>query len=148
VIVIFLFLKQINTNNISKIQKINTKYLVDNINLLPINEQAYIAELNVLNEEQYTKPITDFVKLNIRAKQIYKLIQLNKIKNTNCISTTLLLKVNSIQLYKNNLLDLFNEQKNNTKLNKIYWNEYIDILTNLNQLQELQLELNKIEMCK
>jgi len=147
VITIYLLTKQVSTNYIIKIKNIDDKYLVNSAKLLPINEQAYLTELQTLNNKQYTQPIIDFINLDLKAKKIHKLLKLNKITNNNCVSKDLLLNVDTFLFYKNKTIQEFEAQKDNLKLNKIYWNDYLDLLNDMDQFQKLKIELSKIKKC-
>lgn len=149
VITIYLLTKQVSTNYITKIKNIDDKYLVNSARLLPTNEQAYLTELKALNNKQYTQPIIDFIYLDLKAKETHKLLELNKITNNNCVSNDLLHSLGSFLFYKEKTTNEFELQKNNSKLNKIYWNDYLDLLNNidLEQYQKLKIELNKLKKC-
>jgi len=147
VITIYLLTKQANTNYVTKIKNIDDKYLVNSAKLLPTNEQAYIVELKTLNNKQYTQPIIDFINLDLKAKKIHGLLELNKISNENCVSKELLLSLDSFLFYKQKTINEFDSQKDNSKLSKIYWNDYLDLLNNMNQFQNMKIELSKIKKC-
>ena len=147
VITIYLLTKQANTNYVTKIKNIDDKYLVNSAKLLPTNEQAYIVELKTLNNKQYTQPIIDFINLDLKAKKIHGLLELNKISNENCVSKELLLSLDSFLFYKQKTINEFDSQKDNSKLSKIYWNDYLDLLNSMNQLQNMKIELSKIKKC-
>jgi len=147
VITIYLLTKQANTNYVTKIKNIDDKYLVNSAKLLPTNEQAYIVELKTLNNKQYTQPIIDFINLDLKAKKIHGLLELNKISNENCVSKELLLSLDSFLFYKQKTINEFDSQKDNSKLSKIYWNDYLDLLNSMNQFQNMKIELSKIKKC-
>ena len=146
VLVIYLSMTLLSGNQITKLSKINNIYGVSQDNLIPVNQDAYIADLSLLSDNLHTKPIIDYINLNKDSIKINKLVNYNLITNNDCISRTLYLQINSFVQKQDTLLDTF-ENLDSTKLNKIYWSQYIDNLTNINEYRDLKIEIIKLEIC-
>jgi len=146
VLVIYLSMTLLSGNQITKLSKINEIYGVSQDNLIPVNQDAYIADLSLLSDNVHTKPIIDYINLNKDSIKINKLVNYNLITNNNCISRTLYLQINSFVQKQDTLLDTF-EKLDSTKLNKIYWSQYIDNLTNRDEYRDLKTEVIKLEIC-
>lgn len=146
VLAIYLSLNLLSGNQIIKLSKINETYGVSQDNLIPNNQDAYIADLSLLSDNVHTKPIIDYINLNKDSIKINKLVNYNLITNNNCISRTLYLQINSFVQKQDTLLDTF-EKLDSPKLNKIYWSQYIDNLTNRDDYRNLKTEVIKLEIC-
>ena len=146
VLAIYLSMNLLSGNQITKLSKINNTFGVSQNNLIPINQDAYIAELSLLSDNTHTQPIIDYINLNKDSIKINRLVNNNILANNTCISRTLYLEINSFVQKQDTLLDTF-DKLNSSKLNKIYWNQYIDNLTNLNEYRDLKTEIIKHEVC-
>ena len=147
IVTIYILTKQASVNYIMNIKNIDDKYMINSAKLLPFNEQQYITELKAINNNQHTQPIIDFVNLDLKGKKIQKQLKINQITNQNCVSKELSLNIDAFIFTKNKILQEFEEEKDNTKLNKIFWNDYITILNNTNEFEKLKIELNKVKKC-
>jgi hypothetical protein len=146
VLVIYLSMTLLSGNQITKLSKINNIYGVSQDNLIPVNQDAYIADLSLLSDNLHTKPIIDYINLNKDSIKINKLVNYNLITNNNCISRTLYLQINSFVQKQDTLLDTF-EKLDSPKLNKIYWNQYIENLRDRDEYRDLKIEIIKLEIC-
>jgi hypothetical protein len=146
VLTIYLAMTLLTGNQIKKFEKINDKFGVSEDNLIPSNKAAYIADLSLLNDTTHSKPIIDYIYLNDDSIKINKMVNLAVLEDKNCISRTLYLEINSIAQNQDALLDEF-ESLDSSKLNKIYWNNYIENLRNNNDYRTLRIEITKLDIC-
>lgn len=148
VIIVYLFLMQVKSTDLNKLEKINKKYGVTGEVLVPTNHLDYIAELNELKTKEYTTPIINYVILANDAKEITDSINLTILNDRNCISNKLHLKINLIVTKQKNVLNLFTKEENNKHFEKIYWDKYIEKLRSTTEFQDIKNELNAISVCK
>jgi hypothetical protein len=66
--------------------------------------------------------------------------------NEGCVSRTLYLQINSFVQKQDTLLDTF-EKLDSSKLNKIYWKQYITNLRDRDEYRDLRTEIIKLEIC-
>jgi len=143
-LIIFLFIGFIANFQINKISKINEEYLITSNYLVPENYIEYKIKLEELNQDKYTRPITEYLDLMLEAKKINRHLEYSQLE-TRCITRSTVARIEMQIQNKELLLEKFNNTYSK-KLNKIYWNSYIDSLTNydIEGLKEKALEL---EMC-
>jgi hypothetical protein len=146
-ITIFLLLRIVNANQIEEIQKINSDFGVDGVNLVPENTNEYIARLSTIKNKEYTIPLIEYSKLNLKEKEINKLIKLTAIKQEKCIPKKLILNLNSFILKQNKILEMFKESKNDKITKTLNWDKYIFILENISEYKDLKYEIESMPIC-
>ncbi len=147
VVAVFIFLRQMSTNEITQIERINKEFGVNGSTLVPDNTYEYIAQLNSAKSKDFANTLIEYSKLDLEAKEINKLVALTVTNNNNCISKNFKSKVNAFILKQNRITKLFDKQKNNKKLNRLNWNNYIDNLKNTKEYSNLKIELLSLPFC-
>jgi len=148
VIIVYLFLMQVKTTDLNKLEKLNKDFGVNGDVLVPEDYMGYLARLNEINTKEYTIPIQNYIMLAIDAKEITDTINLTILNNKDCISKKLYLKINLIATKQKNVLNLFTKEENNKHFEKIYWDKYIEKLRSTTEFQDLKNEISTISVCK
>lgn len=146
VLALFLVLNQINTKKIEKIQKINQEFNIKKDNLLSKNQEKYITNLEKINLEKITNPIIEYNNIVKRARDINRSLNLSILQNKKCIKKDLSLEINSYLIDKKRLLEEFKNQ-DSKKLDKIYWDKYIESLRETTSIQEISNAIKTMPVC-
>lgn len=143
---VYFFIIYVSNYNINRISKINNKHFISEISLIPsADSEAYIRDLKALGTEKYTEPIIEYVSLYQESKRIDRAVNYAIIESK-CITRTTVAKIDTQIQNKDLLLEKL-KTGYNTKLDKIYWNTYIDVLENRYQIEELKTKVLEIPFC-
>jgi hypothetical protein len=118
----------ITPNPFLQVEEIYAEYGVSKTNLIPDDYLEYTTSLKTTNTE-VTLPIIEFVHLEIEQEKLQRNINQNLLLD--CITSDLYRKFESFINQKDITLRRFKETKT-VKHEKIFWNEYIDILEHKN----------------
>ena len=143
---IVLILYQVNNNQIKQIAKIDKQYGVDGDTLIPYDSDGYIAMLTQINNNDYTTPIIQYIRLYEDSKKLNNKINLLILTGNNCVPKSISFEVDSMIQKQQNVVALF-EAGNRKKLNQIYWDKYLDILKSTTTYSEIEVEIIKKPVC-
>lgn len=144
VVLIYLLIMYISNYNITKIAKLNDKYLISETDLIPDDYGSYISDLKKIGNK-YTGAIIEYVYLYQDAKKIDRAVNYAIIENQ-CITRITIAKIDTQIQDRDELLEKLKAMQDK-KLEKIYWNEYIDILENRYAIDALKTRVSEIPFC-
>lgn len=144
VVLIYLLIMYISNYNITKIAKLNDKYLISETDLIPDDYGSYISDLKKIGNK-YTGTIIEYVYLYQDAKKIDRAVNYAIIENQ-CITRITIAKIDTQIQDRDELLEKLKAMQDK-KLEKIYWNEYIDILENRYAIDALKTRVSEIPFC-
>ncbi len=144
VVLIYLLIMYISNYNITKIAKLNDKYMISETDLIPDDYGSYISDLKKIGNK-YTGTIIEYVYLYQDAKKIDRAVNYAIIENQ-CITRITIAKIDTQIQDRDELLEKLKAMQDK-KLEKIYWNEYIDILENRYAIDALKTRVSEIPFC-
>jgi len=145
---VFLFLYQINQNNVTLIHKINQEHNLSESILVPENENSYVSQLSFVDEKKITEPITGYIEIAKEVAEIERQLYRASVVREECITRDLNLKINSIILKIDKLeKDFINiNTKKNKKLNI---DSYLENLSTLKtKYTKYKFEVKDVRICR
>lgn len=144
IISIFVYLAYvtITPNPFLQVEEIYKEYSVSKENLIPNNPLEYTTSLKAINNE-VTSPIVDFIYLEIEQEKLQRVINQNLLLD--CITADLYRSFEAFINQKTFTLKRFKDTKS-IKHEKIYWNEYIDVLEHKN-IEDVFERIKQLQRC-
>ncbi|HOZ35812.1 MAG TPA: hypothetical protein PLK55_02415 [archaeon] len=144
VVAVYLLITTIANYQVNKIAKIYDKYMVTRSNLIPDETGNYIAELKALGTDK-AQAIIDYVYLYQEAKNLDRAIRYAATES-GCITRTTIARIETQMQDRDKVLLGFNNTYSK-KLDKIYWDTYIDILENKYDIESLKEKATALSFC-
>lgn len=144
VIAIYLFITAISNYQMNKIAKINEKYMVTRSDLIPDEHGGYVVELKGVWTSE-AQAIIDYVYLYLEAKNLDRAVRYAVVENE-CITRTTVARIETQMQNRDKVLNGF-KNTYSKKLDKIYWDTYIDILENRYQIESLKEMAKALPFC-
>ncbi|MFA5745307.1 MAG: hypothetical protein WCX82_04130 [archaeon] len=144
-IIVFFFIIYLTNFQINKVAKVNDKYGIERTDLVPESYSEYTTELKDLGFDKYTNPPIEYVYLYVNATKIDRAVRYAVVENQ-CVTRTTVAKIDSQIQERDKVLAKF--QKNySKKLDKLYWDTYIDILENKYNIEAVKATVTSLPYC-
>lgn len=144
VIAVYLLITTISNYQVNKIAKVYDKYMVTRSDLIPDEYGSYISELKAIGTDK-TQAIIDYVYLYQEAKSLDRGVKYAATES-GCITRTTIARIETQMQTRDKVLEEFNNTYSN-KLDKIYWDTYIDILENKYDIESLKTMATTLPFC-
>ncbi len=143
-VIIFMFISFVSNYQIGRIEKVNNNYLISSNYLVPENYEEYKYTLEELKIEKYTESMIEYIDIIIEARKIDRYLEYSHLE-TRCVTRKTLAAVD-MQIQNKMLLLEKLQYSNSKKLEKIYWNRYIESLKNY-PIEEIKIKAQELELC-
>lgn len=144
VIAIYLLITTIANYQVNKIAKVYDKYMVTRSDLIPDEYGSYVVELKAIGTDK-AQAIIDYVSLYQEAKNLDRTVRY-AVTESGCITRTTIARIETQIQNRDKVLLGFNNTYSK-KLDKIYWDTYIDILANKYYIESLKEKATALPFC-
>jgi Lhr-like helicase len=144
VVAVYLLITTIANYQVNKISKVYDKYLVTRSDLIPDEYGSYIAELKAIGTDK-TQALIDYIYLYQEAKGLDRAVRYAATES-GCITRTTIARIETQMQNRDKVLEEFNTTYSK-KLDKIYWNTYIEILENKYDIESLKEKATALPFC-
>lgn len=142
--IVYLLITTITNHNVNKIAKINDKYMVTRNDLIPDEHGGYVVDLKTIGTSE-AQIIIDYVYLTLEARKLDRAVRY-AITENGCITRNTIARIETQIQNRDKVLNSF-KNTYSKKLNKIYWDTYIDILENRYQIDILKKTARALPFC-